>query len=89
MASKTTKANRRAYGEGTIYFHTAHNQWSGQITLGDGKRKTCYGKTQAEVAAKLTVLRAERDALMAVAVCQLCGQPLPRIRRGRSSDTGR
>jgi integrase len=46
-------ASRRGNGEGSIY-KRKDGRWAGTITLGkDGSRRTYYGKTRAEVAAKL------------------------------------
>ena len=50
-------AKRRAHGEGSV-FQRADGRWSGAVTVGfaaDGrqKRKTVYGRTQAEALAKL------------------------------------
>lgn len=47
---------RRGRGEGNIS-HRDDGRWEARLTLADGKRKSFYGKTRKEVAAKL------RDAL--------------------------
>lgn len=52
---------KRAHGEGTI--HKRHDgRWQGEVSLGYGangtrKRKTVYGKTQAEVREKLDTIK--------------------------------
>ena len=54
---------RRANGEGSIYYQEKQGRWCAQITLhldpGTGKpvRRSVYGKTQAEVRAKLDQLK--------------------------------
>ena len=50
-------SNRRARGEGTIYFMEKRNLWVGQLTLPDGKRRTKYAKTQKAVKDWLLVQR--------------------------------
>ena len=57
---------RRAHGEGTI-FKRKDGRWQGAITLGydkNGKqrRKTAYGKTQAQVRQKLEALKRQHAA---------------------------
>jgi len=44
----------RGHGEGTIT-QRKDGRWQAQISLGDGKRKTFYGKTKKEVQEKLRV----------------------------------
>ncbi len=44
----------RSHGEGTIT-QRKDGRWQAQISLGDGKRKTFYGKTKKEVREKLRV----------------------------------
>lgn len=52
-------AKKRANGEGTIR-KRPNGLWEGRLTV-DGKRISFYGKTQAEVRAKLTKAKAEAD----------------------------
>ena len=40
--------SKRSSGEGTIV-KRADGRWAGAISLSDGRRKWCYGKTQQEV----------------------------------------
>lgn len=47
-------ARRRGHGEGSIY-RRKDGQWCASLTLADGKRKTFYGATRKEAAAKLQV----------------------------------
>ena len=52
---------RRANGEGSIG-RTSDGRWWARVSLPDGRRKALYGKTRAEVAAKLAaVLKATHD----------------------------
>jgi integrase len=55
---------KRAHGEGSIY-QRSDGLWTGRVSLGweDGKRrrKTVYGKTQADVRRKLAALVKARD----------------------------
>lgn len=44
---------RRGNGEGTIY-QRADGRWHAQACLPDGRRKSVYGRTRADVVAKLT-----------------------------------
>jgi integrase len=46
------KERRRANGEGTIYWHKALQRYTTQVIDRTGKRRTLYGKTEAEVVAK-------------------------------------
>lgn len=55
------KSTRRGRGEGTV-FERANGSWAGEVTTGydengKQKRKTVYGKTQAETLAKVAELR--------------------------------
>ena len=55
------KSSRRGRGEGTV-FERANGTWAGEVTTGydeNGKqrRKTIYGKTQAEALAKLAEVK--------------------------------
>src|SRR5690242_1529715 len=43
---------RRGHGEGSIY-KRKDGRWTASISLGDGKRKSFYGKTRREVKEKL------------------------------------
>jgi len=52
---------KRSSGEGTIV-KRGDGRWVGAITLPDGHRKWCYGKTQQEVARKIAAVRRDRDA---------------------------
>ncbi len=52
---------KRSSGEGTIV-KRADGRWVGAISLPDGRRKWCYGKTQQEVARKIAAVRRDRDA---------------------------
>ncbi len=60
---------RRARGEGSI-LQRGDGRWVARVTLPDGKRREFYGKTQAEVRAKLIAARADVQA----------GLPLPSAR---------
>lgn len=51
---------RRANGEGSIY-QRADGLWTGQVSTGDGHRRTYDGKTQGEVRLKVTQAVRERD----------------------------
>lgn len=62
MADDMATGNRRrGKGEGTIYYDGSHDRYHAQITLENGKRKSIYGKTAAEVREKLTALSRDRD----------------------------
>jgi integrase len=52
---------KRSSGEGTIVKRT-DGRWAGAISLPDGRRKWCYGKTQQDVARKLAAVRRDRDS---------------------------
>ena len=52
---------KRSSGEGTIV-KRADGRWAGAISLPDGSRKWCYGKTQQEVARKIADARRDRDS---------------------------
>jgi integrase len=52
---------KRSNGEGTIT-KRSDDRWAGAVTLPDGTRKWCYGKTQQEVVKKIAALRQERDS---------------------------
>jgi integrase len=53
--------SKRSSGEGTIV-KRADGRWAGAISLSDGRRKWCYGKTQQEVTRKLAAVRRDRDS---------------------------
>ena len=44
---------RRGNGEGSITRHRARGNWHGRVSLPNGKRRSFYGRTRAEVAAKI------------------------------------
>lgn len=58
---------RRANGEGTIHYVESRQSWCAQITIhldpltGKPKRRTVYGRTQAEVRKKLEQLKVLRE----------------------------
>jgi integrase len=52
---------KRSSGEGTIV-KRSDGRWAAAITLPDGSRKWCYGKTQQEVSRKLAEVRRDRDS---------------------------
>ncbi len=51
---------RRGNNEGVIYKRT-DGRWEGKLTLGDGSRKSLYGKTRADVQREMTAMRRELD----------------------------
>ena len=51
-------AGRRCNGEGSIY-KRGDGRWAASVSLGDGRRKTYYGRTRDDVAQKLTKARYE------------------------------
>jgi integrase len=53
--------SKRSSGEGTIV-KRSDGRWVGALSLPDGGRKWCYGKTQQEVARKIAAIRHDRDA---------------------------
>jgi integrase len=53
-------AGKRGNGEGTIK-HRADGSWEARISLGDGRRKSLYGKTRQVVASKLAAVTRDRD----------------------------
>ncbi|MEP6753068.1 MAG: site-specific integrase, partial [Candidatus Dormiibacterota bacterium] len=55
----------RARGEGTVY-HRPDGRWTAQLRLEYGRRTTLYGRTKAEVQAKLRQLQRDRDQGVAV-----------------------
>jgi len=52
---------KRSSGEGTIV-KRSDGRWAGAVSLPNGKRKWCYGKTQQEVARKIATVRRDRDS---------------------------
>jgi len=52
---------KRSNGEGTIV-KRGDGRWAAAISLPDGQRKWCYGKTQQEVARKIASFRHDRDS---------------------------
>lgn len=62
MAGKTSgkHAGRRGNGEGSIRLRT-DGRYEARVSLPDGRRKSFFGKTRAEVAKKMTEASAERD----------------------------
>lgn len=63
----TSKRGRRGNGEGTIT-RRVDGRWEAKMSLADGRRKAFYGKTRAEVAAKLNA--ALRDRAQGVPVAR-------------------
>ncbi len=49
-------AGKRGNGEGTIYRRASDGKWVCAVSLESGKRRTVYGATRAEAAAKLTAV---------------------------------
>jgi integrase len=69
---------RRGNGEGTIY-RRSDGRWGATITLGDGGRKTLYGKNRREVQDLLKeVLRQRENGLLVASAEQLTGDYLAR-----------
>jgi len=52
---------KRGHGEGT-FRQRPDGTWEVRVSLPDGKRKSYYGKTRGDVAAKLTAARRDLDA---------------------------
>ncbi|HEY7059836.1 MAG TPA: site-specific integrase [Chloroflexota bacterium] len=50
--AKDRKSRRRANGEGTVYYNERLGLYVGQVVDRNGKRRTVYGKTQADALAK-------------------------------------
>ena len=74
---------KRGNGDGTIYKMESKGLWAAQLTIGvdangKPKRKTIYGKRQADVRAKLDALKLSRTR-----------SPLPSISYRLSRQTGR
>jgi len=53
---------RRANGEGGVY-KRKDGRWEGRVSLGDGSRKSLFGKTQREILDKLRALRKSQELL--------------------------
>jgi integrase len=53
-------AGKRGNGEGTVYKRD-DGRWLAQLTLPNGQRKSYYGKTRAEVSAKLAAAIRDKD----------------------------
>lgn len=70
MTTSTKTGQKRGNNEGTIR-QRPNGGWESRLTLPDGRRKSLYGKTRAEVAKKLTA--AQRDVQQ--------GIPLPEGRQ--------
>ena len=67
---------RRANNEGSVFQRT-DGRWAATVSVGNGKRKSYYGKTREEVAHKLTsALKAHLDGLPLVGERQTVGQYL-------------
>src|SRR3954452_20321340 len=58
---KGRKGRRRANGEGTVYYSERLGRYVGQVVDRDGKRRTVYGKTQAEALDKKAKLLRDVD----------------------------
>ena len=56
---------RRGRGEGTIRKRSSDGRWEGRISLPDGTRKSVFGKTRTEVAARLA--QVQRDLAQGMA----------------------
>jgi integrase len=54
------KTRKHGNGEGTIY-HRPNGLWQGRMSLGDGTRKSFYGKTRQEIYSKLAAARRDLD----------------------------
>ncbi len=66
----------RGHGEGTIT-QRKDGRWQAQISLGDGKRKTFYGKTQKEVREKLRVaINEQKQGVLPIGPDQTLGSYL-------------
>jgi integrase len=67
MAKRSKKVNRRAKGEGTIYWYEPRQCYAAQLTVGTNpatgkpKKTTVYGKTQSVVLEKLQKLEMQRN----------------------------
>jgi len=54
MATKRT----RGQNESSIYKRKSDGYWVGAVSIGDGKRKTVYGKVRADIVLKVDAIRA-------------------------------
>ena len=61
------KKEKRANGEGSVYFRASDNKWVGSVTLDDGKRKVFYGKTKKEAREKMNKALYEQKQGMLIA----------------------
>ncbi len=61
------KKEKRANGEGSVYFRASDNKWVGSVTLDNGKRKVFYGKTKKEAREKMNKALYEQKQGMLVA----------------------
>jgi len=69
------KKEKRANGEGSVYFRESDSKWVGSITLDNGKRKVFYGKTKKEAREKMNkALYEQRQGTLIVAPRQTVGQ---------------
>ena len=67
----------RGHGEGTIT-QRKDGRWQAQISLGDGKRKTLYGKTKKEVQEKLRLaINEQKQGVLATGPRQTLATYLP------------
>ena len=64
------KKEKRANGEGSVYFRESDKKWVGSITLDNGKRKVFYGKTKKEAREKMNKALREQEKGMLVAATQ-------------------
>lgn len=68
MGKQTEKATkRRENGDGSVFFRESKGLWCSEVTVGvdangKRKRKTLYGKTKADVLAKLKEIEASVTA---------------------------
>lgn len=58
---------RRANGEGAVY-RRRDGRWEGRVSLGDGGRRSLFGKTQREVLDKLRALEREQERGLPLAI---------------------
>ena len=69
---------RRANGEGTIYLRS-DGRWGGTLTLPDGRRRTVYARTNAEIQQRLReVTRRQEQGLLVASAQQKTGAYLLR-----------
>lgn len=73
-AAPTRRSGRRGNQEGSIT-QLSDGRWQARVTLEGGRRKSYYGATRAEAAAKLTAALRDRDrGLPAISEKQTLGQ---------------